>query len=267
MHQGVEAGSDLTDVIADIEPVSLEETLAESAMLTRVDNKYLVNRRQFGATLQQASRRYRLLTIDKKNIFAYRSKYFDDHYRSYYEHHQGRRRRFKIRIREYVDSGAFYFEMKLKGLRGQTVKFRESCESFAMHQLDEQSHYYMLARDWYETTYQRRFPDQLSASLIVNYSRIALVSRQGQERVTVDTDITYQDVHSGYSWELSRNVAIVETKTEKGAGQMDQLLKKSGCRQVSRCSKYCLGLALGNLVDRDNCFLPVIRKVKNIDHG
>ena len=257
----------IDDIIGQIEPVSLEQTLADSAMLTRVDNKYLINQRQFGSILQDVSQRYRILTIDAKNVFAYRSKYFDDHYRTYYEHHQGRRRRFKLRIREYVDSGALYFELKLKGLRGKTVKFRESCDSFSIQTLDDRSHYYLLARDWYESAYRRRFPDCLSASLIVSYSRIALVSTVGQERVTVDTNISYQDTRTSRSWALSHNAVVVETKTEKGTGEMDQLLKSRGYRRASGCSKYCLGLAQGDLVDRNNRFLPVLRKVRQFDRN
>ncbi len=261
-HSPLSVSSGFGAIIGRLEPVSLAQTLAESAMLTRVDNKYLINQQQLGSLLQEVGQCYRVLTIDGKNVFAYRSKYFDDNYRAYYEHHQGRRRRFKLRIRDYVDSGAFYFELKLKGLRGQTVKFRESCDSFSLHELDDRSHYYLLARDWYESTYHRRFPEQLSASLIVSYSRIALVSVQGQERVTIDTNIAYQDIQTGRSWALSDNVAMVETKTRKGVGVMDRLLKKNGYRQVPRCSKYCLGLAQGNLVDRSNRFLPALRKVR-----
>ncbi len=246
-------------------PISLEETLSEAAMLTRVDNKYLVNRCQFRSLFNAICDQYRLLTISDRSRFAYRSKYFDDSYRAYYEHHQGRRRRFKLRIREYVDSGDVYFELKLKGLRGQTVKFRQSCDSFCVDQLDDNSPYYQLARDWYENAYQRRFADRLSASLIVHYARISLVSVVGSERVTIDTDIVYEDAYNGESWDLSDNIAVVETKTEKGAGVMDHLLKKNGSRQVSKCSKYCLGLALGNRVARVNRFLPVLRKIRDID--
>ncbi len=234
-----------------------------SELLTRVDNKYLVNTNQFESIFSLVTNKYRLLTIEGVNNFGYRSRYFDSEYTSYLDHHKGKRNRFKIRLREYVDSGNLFLELKLKGTRGQTVKFREPCSTFNIHQLDQHMPYYFIAKKWYEEKYCSTFPETLTSTLIIYYSRFALVSNASQERVTVDTNIVFQDAISGSQWRLSGDVSIVETKTAKGAGTMDALLKKRGYRQASKCSKYCVGLALGNHGLKKNRFLPVIRSIRN----
>ena len=66
-----------------------------------------------------------MLDIDGRRVFGYESTYFDtpdcEQYRA---HRQGRRRRYKVRSRSYVDTGLSMFEVKTKGLRGATVKHR-----------------------------------------------------------------------------------------------------------------------------------------------
>ncbi len=42
----------------------------------------------------------------------------------------GKCKRFKVRTREYIDSGLLFFEVKLKGLRGQTEKHRIASKYF-----------------------------------------------------------------------------------------------------------------------------------------
>ena len=65
------------------------------------------------------------LEIERRRRFAYESVYFDTpDLLTYRQHLQGRRRRYKVRTRAYLDSGDCAFEVKLKGRRDQTVKAR-----------------------------------------------------------------------------------------------------------------------------------------------
>jgi hypothetical protein len=61
----------------------------------------------------------------RRVAFAYHTTYYDaPELRAHRDHVQRRRRRFKRRARDYVDSGLHTFEVKLKKARGLTVKHR-----------------------------------------------------------------------------------------------------------------------------------------------
>jgi hypothetical protein len=100
--------------------------LAELAVLQdRMDVKYVIAADRFAALADHLRDTHRVLEIDGRRAFRYRSTYFDTaELTAFREHVQQRRRRFKARSREYLDSGQCMFEVKLKGPRGRTVKHR-----------------------------------------------------------------------------------------------------------------------------------------------
>ena len=110
-------------------PVSLEELTEDAALLTRVDRKYLVPLAAAGELLEELGRRAdapRVLEIDARREMAYRSVYFDTpDLLSFRLAAHGRRRRFKLRTRSYLDTGSTFLEMKTRGARGATQKDRD----------------------------------------------------------------------------------------------------------------------------------------------
>src|SRR5699024_11402616 len=65
------------------------------------------------------------MEINGLRSFQYRSTYFDPpDFEQYRAHRQGRRRRYKVRARTYVESKLCMFEIKTKGRLGATVKHR-----------------------------------------------------------------------------------------------------------------------------------------------
>src|SRR5919107_618134 len=115
----------VTTLSSGLGQVGLDEVLSEAALQTRVDRKYLLTPDQFEELGRRIGSTFRVLEIDGRRVFGYESVYFDtgalDLFRA---HRQGRRRRYKARVRTYLDSGACMFEVKLKGRRGETVKHR-----------------------------------------------------------------------------------------------------------------------------------------------
>ena len=66
-----------------------------------------------------------MLEISGIRSFRYESVYFDSpDLLTYRSHVQGRRKRFKVRSRSYMDTGECMFELKLKNRVGTTVKSR-----------------------------------------------------------------------------------------------------------------------------------------------
>jgi len=96
---------DLNALLHDLVPISLETCNALASMQDRIDNKYLLDFSQFQDFLDAIRASYTVLEIDGKRQFSYFSCYYDDRFSCYFEHHQGRRQRLKVRTREYVDGG------------------------------------------------------------------------------------------------------------------------------------------------------------------
>ena len=253
-------------LLNDFQTVSLGETNRLAKMLSRVDNKYVVDYQQFGALLDIVRDDYAVLNIEGRNEFQYASCYYDDSFSCYFEHHQARRQRVKVRTREYVNSGLIFFEVKLKGLRGRTDKHRVDCDALVMPQI-KGDHLALLA-ELYAKNYKKEMPFELRPALIVNYSRCTLVALQGGERVTIDFDLHFELPDGSEAVQIGHNFIIVETKSENGKGITDSALRQLGVRKASKCSKYCIGVNLTGEVSKNNNFLHTIRHVQqNIVQG
>ena len=105
--------------------VGLEELTSEAALQTRVDRKYVVPEDLAQQILATFDAEVRVLEMDGSRCFAYDSVYFDTAANdSYLLAAHGRRRRYKVRTRTYVDSAISFLEVKTEGAREATVKER-----------------------------------------------------------------------------------------------------------------------------------------------
>jgi len=250
-------------LLKEFKAVSLDETNRLARMLSRVDNKYVVNFEQFDALLGMVCDQYAVLEIEGRNEFQYASCYYDDNFSCYFEHHQARRQRVKVRTREYVNSGLMFFEIKLKGMRGRTNKHRTDCKTLIMPRI--QGEHLAMLNNVYKRDYKKEMPFDLRPALIVDYSRCTLVARKGGERVTIDFDLRFELPHGDEAVQIGHDFIIVETKSADGRGIADGAMKQLGVRKASKCSKYCIGVNLTGEVTKNNNFLHTIRHVrKNI---
>lgn len=251
----------ISQCVATLEPISLAETNARAEMLKRIDNKYILTVERYGQMVAALQDRFSVLEINDIRAFTYRSCYYDDNFAFYHEHHQGKRRRVKVRTREYVDSGARFFEIKLKGLRGMTDKHRTECDFVICPEICGEP--LTMLRSVYQSAYRRRLDAVLRPALVVGYRRCTLVARGGGERVTVDYDLSFTapgDPCSRVS--LGNNFIIVETKSADGKGVADRTLRRLHARTASSCSKYCLGVNLTGSVFKANNFQQTIRHAR-----
>jgi hypothetical protein len=109
-----------------IAPVSLRELDATAALQTRVDRKYALTSEEAHTLLATLAPTARVLDIDGARSHGYASTYFDTpDMLAFRLTARRRRRRFKVRTRTYVDSGARFLEVKCRGSRGVTVKHRQ----------------------------------------------------------------------------------------------------------------------------------------------
>src|SRR5690606_29225387 len=108
-------------LVAPFAPLSLDQLNQKAAMLERLDNKYVVRAEVLQEAIKALAARFDILDMDGMRAFTYETCYFDDEaLHSYFDHHQGRRRRCKVRVRKYSDAQLCFVEVKLKDKRGLT---------------------------------------------------------------------------------------------------------------------------------------------------
>lgn len=240
------------------EATSLAKLNASSAMLERIDNKYVVPE----ATLRQAvsalAEHFDILEIDRKRAFTYETCYFDDaRFTSYFHHHQGRRQRCKIRVRKYIDAQTCFVEVKLKDKRGATIKKRLDYPVDKYGSLDARAWAHIRAA--YGDLYGRDFNLSLRPVLEIRYERVTLTAKDGGERMTIDCNLVFSG--SGRSHSIGDSTYIIETKSGNGNGIADKILRGLHQHPTKHCSKYCVGAAMLQVINKRNNFLPALRKI------
>jgi hypothetical protein len=221
--------------------LSLDELNGRAALLDRMENKYLLRSEAFSEVLADLHGAFDVLVIDDRRIFSYETIYFDTaDFQSYHQHLQGKRRRFKIRTRRYVESDLYYFEVKLKGVRGRTVKKRMSISLEQHGRVTPEGTRFI--RDTFASVYGERFEAPYFPRLAMLYRRLALVGIETPERVTVDFGFNFAGAGDARA-AAPADLVIVEAKSERGYGAADRVMREHRVRGGS-CNKYCVGLNL-----------------------
>ncbi|MEQ6902495.1 polyphosphate polymerase domain-containing protein [Nocardioides sp. YIM 152588] len=222
-----------TDPVNALEPIALDDLVATAALLTRVDRKYVVPLATLDAILAELPAGARALEIDGSRSMRYRSVYLDTPgLDSFHAAGRSRRRRWKVRTREYLDTGASFLEVKTRGGRGTTVK--ERVAHAAAHAPAGKGERLVTDRIGADTA------ASLRPTLETTYRRSTLLLPSGA-RATIDRDLSVRSLLADRSASAQR-VAIVETKSGATPGELDRLLWQHGLRPV-RISKYGAGLA------------------------
>lgn len=230
----------------------------KASMLERLDNKYIVDAVVLQHAIPELARHFDMLETGGRRAFTYETCYFDNaERRSYFDHHQGRRRRAKVRIRKYCDAGLCFVEVKLKDKRGITVKKRLPYEPAKFGTLDDAALGYV--HSVYRAHYDREFPYELSRVLDMRYVRMTLVAQSGGERMTIDSRLRFSSPISSRA--IADDRFIIETKSANGNGTADRILRALHQHPTKHCSKYCVGVALLHEETRHNRFLPALRKL------
>jgi hypothetical protein len=239
-------------------PVGLAELQAAAALQDRTDVKYVAPRALLPALAERLADTHRVLEIAGRRAFAYDSTYFDtDELHAYRDHLQRRRRRFKCRSRDYVDSGLCTFEVKLKGARGRTVKHRMDYERRRRGELSGDALAFLRA--CLAGAYGRPPDGRLRPALLVAYTRVTLAAVGLGERLTLDFGLAFAGP-DGARGRLAPAEVVVESKSEHGGAAADHALRALGVRPAEGCSKYCLGVALTRDGVRANPLRPLLSR-------
>lgn len=217
--------------------VGLDELVGRAALQTRVDRKYLVPTGTLVALLGEISSVASVLDIDGRRRHRYSSVYFDTpDLLCFREHRQGRRRRFKVRSRSYLDSGECLLEVKTVGPRDATVKRRMDYRPSQAAQLTDTGLAFVA-----DALQHHSAVPVLQPSLVTDYHRTTLLDRAAGSRLTIDTGLHFTAPHRSVA--APPDTVVIETKSPGAPGRADRVLCHLGARPVS-VSKYCAGIAL-----------------------
>jgi hypothetical protein len=229
----------LRELSADLRTAALDEVLAAADLQTRTDRKYLVPPRLFEALVDGIRDNYRVLNIAGLRVFRYESVYYDTpDLASYLGAARGRRHRFKVRTRTYLDSGQSVLEVKTTGGRGETLKVRIPYPMAHRFRIDAAGTAFVD-----DVLDLAGGAQALTPVLTTTYSRTTLVDLHHGARVTCDADLAMTDRAGGTV--TMRDHVLLETKTASTAGPPDRLLWRLGVRP-SCISKYGVGYAALN---------------------
>ena len=241
-------------LLNDFQTVSLEE-LDNLKLLDRQDTKFVFNQIHLPLILDKIKPFYRILEINNERVFTYDNTYFDtDHFLFYNQHHNGNKKRFKIRSRKYSSSNQSFFEIKIKNNKDRTVKKRLPIDGINKY-LGEQE------KDLVSEIIGLP-PNQITPKLNVQFSRITLTDNSFNERLTFDTNISAKN---GSGSKIFNQLVISEIKQKKYDPKSDfiQILRNWKIQEM-RFSKYCMGMLNVNKEIKYNRFKPKLLRINKI---
>jgi hypothetical protein len=243
-------------ILEQFEPITLSE-MDGVKLMNRTDRKFIFNTDQFENIMDEIKTSYRILEVEGKRQSRYETLYYDTpEFRLYYQHHNGKLNRYKIRHRTYIESGTGFLEVKFKNNKGRTIKTRilknetplcleGDCEIFLNKMLPFQA-------------------EILKPAIWINYNRHTFVNKKSAERLTIDSDLEF--INKKITKKLSCLV-IAEVKQEKKSESPFVKIMKNYHIRKGSISKYCMGIALTDLDVKQNNFKVRLRTIKNKIHA
>jgi hypothetical protein len=249
--------SNIKTEIEQFDPIDLRE-MADVNLMNRVDTKFAFRQDDLLRFLPILAADYRALKVEGTMLPHYESLYFDDASFSFFrDHNNGKADRYKVRIRNYVESNIHFLEIKHK-IKGRTDKRRILTNDF--NELQDEKERDFLRRQLNEDA-------QLQPTMWNAFQRITLVSKTSKERLTLDFGINF---HMGDVNRDFKQLVIAELKQETldRNSPFYKLMKKERIRPY-RLSKYCIGSVeiYGEEVLKFNRFKKKLLFLNKINHA
>lgn len=246
--------SPIEQIIAQFNPISLKE-MDGVELMNRTDTKFVVSLEQLLSILEEVKTTYRILEVNNVRFSHYETLYYDtDEFLFYTRHHNGKKNRWKIRKRSYVDSHLNFLELKFKTNRGRTQKQRTGIPEIGMELNGDEEKF--IGR-------KSGIDFHLEPQVKNNFTRLTLVEPNLPERITIDLELSFE--WNKISKDL-KQIVIVEVKQENRnrLSPFVQALKKRHVREES-ISKYCLGVAMLVPFVKKNNFKEKLIKVNKLE--
>ena len=250
----------ILDKTKELPPITLEE-MSGIKLMNRTDTKFVATLEQLNAFLFAVQGKYYIQEHNNKRVASYHTTYFDTpDYVMYTMHHNGKKRREKIRVRTYLDSDDTFLEVKNKNNHGRTKKKRIVVNDVSsVHSEPETVNPFLEKHAWYA-------PSDISPVIENFFSRITLVNKGKTERLTIDFDLRFHNLVTDKHDKLKK-VAIIELKRDGNVPSpaLDIIrvlrIKRSGF------SKYCIGSALTHDGLKRNNFKERLRMIEKMENN
>ncbi len=246
----------LADIIKLLDPISLKE-MDRVKLQNRTDTKFVFEADLLPQILDDIKEQYSILEIDNKRTNSYKTLYYDTkNLQSYFQHHNGKANRIKVRFRNYIESNLNYLEVKFKNNKGRTIKSRSKIGQIETD-LSEESKAFIEENSFYKG-------DDLLPVLWNEFTRITLTHKSKNERLTIDLNLNFIDYSSKIENSIP-HIIIAEVKQEKASVDSDFIRAiKAYHIRTSGMSKYCVGTALLHPTLKSNTFKERILKIKKL---
>jgi len=227
-------------------------------LMDRIDTKFMFSSKLLPGILKESSANYKILEEKAGSIFTYNNLYFDTpEFDMYTVHHNRHLNRFKVRFREYVDSGIIFLEVKFKNNKRRTIKTRVKQKSFEDTLIGESADFINQL-----VPYEAK---NLIPSIRNRFNRITLVHKTVKERITIDTGLQITGNDKEYKLPF---LAIAEVKHSRASSRSDFIDLLLGHRIFPQgLSKYLLGVVLTYPGIKYNRYKPKLLILKQISHG
>lgn len=227
--------------------------------MNRQDTKYIIATADLPVLLEKLQVTHKILEIKGHRSFHYNNLYLDTKdLTCFKEHHRGRMHRYKIRMRQYVETADVFFEIKRKTNKDRTVKRRFNLNTVEGPPLNRVKSFLLEHSPFnFENLIER---------VHINFERITMVSFEQQHRLTIDRNLSYY--FPGEEPEHLENLCIIEVKQGRASGRMPlwYTLKESGAKPISM-SKYCLANMLLDPSIKANRFKPKLTSINRIRYA
>ena len=251
---------EIVDIVQGMKPITLEE-MKSVQLMNRIDTKYLVTEIQLREILKRVSEAYYAQDVENNRFSPYRTVYYDTpELTMYLIHHNRHLVRDKVRVRTYVDSNLTFCEVKHKNNKGRTSKERIKVEPMDNIIESPEAAAFLAEKQPYDV-------NTLMPQLETVFDRVTLVNYEKTERLTIDCNLTFNNVMNGNVAKMEPLV-VMELKQD---GRAHSLLKDVLFNlrvKPFKISKYCIGTCLTRPDTKQNRFkrkLMQINKLKTMD--
>ena len=249
----------VNDIVNEMTPISLDEMSAVKLM-NRVDTKYVADDLIVSKLFSLIKDEYYVQEINGKRVAAYDSVYYDTVDNHMYIIHQDKKlKRDKLRIRNYVDTGNYFCEVKHKNNHGRTKKKRIEVGRGVFEDLKSDA----ATRAFVEKELPDYDFDGFVKKLSTSFDRITVVNKGKTERITIDFNVRFHNFDNGNETGIAPLV-IMELKRD---GRCESFFQKTlfelRVKPLS-ISKYCIGRALTDKTLKQNRFKKKIIKLEKL---
>ena len=245
--------------LLQMSPISLSEMSAVSLM-NRTDTKFVTSADRLAILLVQAKDAgYRVCQIAGERLMSYESVYYDTEGLDMFTAHRNKKMvRQKVRVRRYMTTGQTFLEIKRKNNHARTKKKRLLIPSDCIMCLNKAAE----APQFIENRTVWRL-ENLMPETTTDFDRITLVDGNLTERITIDLNLSFDNLRNGNSVSLGP-IVIIELKQD---GSMHSRFRDILLRNrifPYRISKYCIAVSLTEPSARIGRFKEKIRYIEKI---